>query len=120
MSPDGLRFKKLPEPLLDGYVSDTQIIARFDPAKGRYIGYFRGWDRHEHGRIHGRRRIAYAETDSFEKWPRPEQIFWPQAQDGPDADIYTNAYAPWPDGGRRPPGLPRLLRAGGWTYRTST
>ena len=99
VSPDGLRFTKLPEPLLDGYVSDTQIVAMFDTGKGRYVGYFRGWDRHEHGRIHGRRRMAYAETDSFEKWPRPEQIVWPQAQDGPDTDIYTNAYAPWPDGG---------------------
>ena len=99
VSSDGIRFEQLPEPLLDGYVSDTQIIARFDSDRGRYIAYFRGWDRHEHGRIHGRRNISYAETDSFGNWPRPEAIHWAHAQDGPDVDIYTNAYAPWPEGG---------------------
>ena len=99
VSSDGLQFNQLPQPILDGYVSDTQIVARFDPEKGRYVGYFRGWDRHEHGRVHGRRAIAYAETDTFESWPKPEPIVWPQVGDGPDADIYTNSYSPWPDGG---------------------
>ena len=99
VSPDGLGWSRLKNPLIADYVSDTQIVARFDADKGRYVGYFRGWDRHEHGRVHGRRNIAYAETDAFESWPKPEPIVLADVQDGPDADIYTNAYAPWPDGG---------------------
>ena len=99
VSADGLRWTDLDSPILTDYVSDTQIVARFDPAKGHYVGYFRGWDRHEHGRVHGRRAIAYAETEDFTRWPKPERIVRPDAQDGPAADIYTNAYTPWPDGG---------------------
>ena len=53
VSPDGLRWTRLEQPLLTGYVSDTQIVAKFDEEQGKYIGYFRGWDRHEHGRYHG-------------------------------------------------------------------
>ena len=98
-SPDGLAWTKFDSPILSNYVSDTQIEAKYDPEKGKYVGYFRGWDRHEHGRVHGRRAIAYSETDDFTRWPRPERIVIPDAQDGPATDIYTNAYTPWPDGG---------------------
>lgn len=96
VSPDGFRWKLLERPLIPEYLSDTQIVARFDPDKGRYVGYFRGWTAHEHGTSHARRIIAYAETDRFESWPKPQPIVAPDMHDSPDTDVYTNAYNPWP------------------------
>ena len=93
VSPDGLRFTPLEKPVLTGYGSDTHNVIRFDPDKGRYVGYFRG-------KAHGNRRIrtiAYAETDRFDSWPIPEVIVTPDVNDHPDTDIYTNSYTPWPD-----------------------
>ncbi len=92
VSGDGLRFKRLENPLLENYASDTHTVVRFDPEKGRYVGYFRG-------KRHGRRTlrtIAYAETERFDTWPVPQVIVTPDVNDGPDADIYTNSYTPWP------------------------
>ena len=101
VSPDGLRWKALEKPILSDYASDTQTVMRFDPEKARYVGYFRGISYRDagkwYGRWHGRRVIAYAETDRFESWPVPEQLVGPDVHDGPDTDIYTNAYSPWPD-----------------------
>jgi hypothetical protein len=119
VSPDGLHWKDLPQPLLSGYHSDTQNVIRFDQDRGRYVGYFRGWTLYERtatedgkmfrdpetGRaeswpvLHGRRTIAYAETERFESWPVPRPIFATDPDDPPDLDIYTNAYSPWPDSG---------------------
>ena len=99
VSADGLHWQPLERPVLSDYVSDTQIVAAFDEERGRYVGYFRGWDRHEHGRYHGRRNIAYAETEAFESWPGPEALVPPDVQDGPSTDIYRNSYTRWPGGG---------------------
>jgi len=96
-SPDGLSWKAIEKPVVYDYFSDTQIGARFDEQKGCYVGYFRGWTGHESGRFHGRRTIAYAETEDFESWPQPETIVALDLNDNPGADIYTNAYTPWPD-----------------------
>ena len=88
-SPDGLRWEQLSQPL-GHFFTDTKITVGFDAEMGRYYGYFRGWE-------HGRRTIAYAETDRFESWPVPETIVAPDMHDSPDTDIYTNAYTRWPD-----------------------
>ena len=96
VSPDGLRWKALQEPLIRDYMSDTQTVVAFDQEKGCYVGYFRGWKGLEHGKWHGRRTIAYAETDRFESWPIPETIVAPDVHDAPSSDIYTNAYTRWP------------------------
>ena len=96
VSPDGLMWTALEKPVIPGYFSDTQSIVRFDEERGRYVGYFRGWTIHQRGRIHGRRTITFAESDSFESWPWPGEIVAPDAQDSADADIYTNGYHPWP------------------------
>ena len=95
-SADGLRWNKLDEPLIVGYHSDTHNVFKYDEVRGKYIGYFRGWD--PPGTTVGRRTIAYAETEDFTKWPTPKSIVWPDSHDGPHADIYTNSYAAWPDG----------------------
>lgn len=92
VSPDGLDWTALEQPLITNYMSDTQTVAAFDVAKGRYVGYFRGWS----GALHTRRTIAYAETDDFTTWPTPRTIVAPDANDYPDADIYTNSYHLWP------------------------
>lgn len=93
VSADGLRFKTLETPILFDYGSDTHTVIRFDPDKGCYVGYFRGWG---HGR-RGLRTIAYAEADRFESWPTPEVIVTPDVLDHPDTDIYTNSHTLWPD-----------------------
>lgn len=97
VSHDGLRWRTIDKPLIYNYLNDVQTSARFDPEKGRYVGYFRGWTAHEHGTSHARRSITYAETDDFEHWPRPELLVAADVHDGPDTDIYTNSYSPWPD-----------------------
>ena len=97
VSADGLRWRPLERPLIPEYLSDTQIVMRFDQDKGRYVGYFRSWAAHEHGTSHARRIITYAESDRFESWPRPEPIVAADMHDSPDTDVYTNAYSPWPD-----------------------
>ncbi len=96
VSPDGLRWKALEKPLIQDYMSDTQTVVAFDQEKGRYVGYFRGWKGLEHGKWHGRRTIAYAESDCFESWPTPQTIVAPDVNDNPDSDIYTNSYTRWP------------------------
>ncbi len=93
VSADGLHFTTLEKPLISGYGSDTHTVVRFDPEKGRYIGYFRG-KTHGHRSL---RTIAYAETDDFASWSLPEVIVTPDVNDAPDTDIYANSYVAWPN-----------------------
>jgi len=95
VSPDGLNWTALEEPLVNNFMSDTQTIARFDPDKGKYVGYFRGWRGYEAAKWHGRRAISYSETEDFRNWPTPEVIVEPDLNDAPEVDIYTNGYTPW-------------------------
>jgi hypothetical protein len=94
-SPDGLHWRMIEKPLIREYLSDTQIVVRFDPDKGRYVGYFRGWTKHEHGTSHGRRIISYAETERFDSWPTPQPLVTTAMYDDVDVDVYTNGYTPW-------------------------
>jgi len=96
-SPDGIDWTAIEDPIIRDYVTDTQIVARYDEEIGRYRGYFRGWTINPLSGIHGRRTIAYAETEDFFNWPTPETIVTTDVHDHPGADIYTNAYAVWPD-----------------------
>ena len=96
VSPDGLHWKPLEKPLISDYMSDTQNVVAWDPVRGRYVGYFRGWTAHRHGSVHVRRLIAYAETERFESWPVPRPLVRADMHDGPDTDLYSNAYTPWP------------------------
>jgi hypothetical protein len=97
VSADGLRWRPVEKPLLTDYMSDTQTVVAFDEEKGCYVGYYRGWKGLEHGKWHGRRTIAYAETEQFGTWPVPQTIVAPEVLDHPGADIYTNAYSRWPE-----------------------
>lgn len=97
VSPDGLHWETLDDPLIPNYFSDTHNVAAFDPKRGEYVAYVRGWTAFERGALHGRRTISRAATSRFDRWPRPEMVYAADALDGPDTDIYTNAYTPWPD-----------------------
>lgn len=97
VSPDGLHWETLDDPLIPNYFSDTHNVAAFDPKRGEYVAYLRGWTAFERGSLHGRRTISRAATSRFDRWPRPKMVYAPDALDGPDTDIYTNAYTPWPD-----------------------
>ena len=112
VSPDGLRWRALEKPLIRGYKSDTQTVVLFDRGRGRYVGYFRGWERLGDGGWSGRRTIAYAETDRFENWPIPRTIVALDATDEPDVDIYTNAYVRWPRAANAHLMFPTLYRRG--------
>lgn len=95
VSPDGLHWKAVEKPLIQDYTSDTQNVMAFDPVKGKYVGYFRGWTSDSLKR-RNRRMIAYAESDTFESFPRPQQVVAADANDTPDVDVYTNSYTRWP------------------------
>ena len=97
VSPDGLHWQPIREPLVDDYLSDTQTVVAYDAARGRYVGYFRGWQGQAPSKgAHGRRAIAYAESEDFRHWPRPQLLVGAEGSDPPDADIYTNGYVRWP------------------------
>jgi len=103
VSPDGLRWTPIEEPLLR-HPCDTQTVVQYDAAAGVYRGYFRGLvpSHDELGRdfkgkgIHGRRVADQAFTKDFRHWPEPEPALYPEPTDPPDLDIYTPGYVPWP------------------------
>ena len=87
-SPDGVRWKVLPEPLVLHY-SDTTNVACYDERLGCYVWYARC-------SAFGRRSIGRAETDDFRRWPLPEPIVCPGLQDHPADDWYTNSKTMYP------------------------
>lgn len=92
VSPDGLHWTPLAEPLMVHF-SDTLNTAHWDPALGRYVGYFRTWR-------YGRRCVGRAETEDFRFWPStPETILQAPLESHPSDDVYTNAKAIYPDSG---------------------
>ena len=90
VSADGFIWKLIKKPLVSKYISDVQQIIRFDPEKGKYVGYFRGWTSHEHGTSHGQRLISYSETEDFSNWPTPTPLVKTSLHDSPDTDIYRD------------------------------
>lgn len=90
VSPDGLRWTRVPEPLFNKFC-DTQNVVVYDEGLKKYVGYWRtGYG--------GRRSIARSETDDFRRWPQPTVVLHPDAQDSPSDDYYTNAYCRYPYG----------------------
>ena len=87
-SPDGLRWKRNPKPIVR-YFSDTENVIAWDALLGKYVGYFR---QHVAGRT-----IARAETDDFWNWPPLQPLFYPGPMDSPADDYYTNGYTVYPD-----------------------
>lgn len=90
VSPDGLHWTKISEPLFRKFC-DTQNVVLYDEGLKKYVGYWRTG----HG---GRRSIARSETDDFRHWPQPTLVMHPDPQDSPSDDYYTNAYSRYPYG----------------------
>ncbi|HRU06344.1 MAG TPA: hypothetical protein P5137_11290 [Candidatus Brocadiia bacterium] len=85
-SPDGIHWQPIPGALVPRYMSDTQTVARYDPARRKYIGFFRYI-------YYDRRAIGVSETDDFTSWPRPQPCL---VSDSLQEDIYTNGYTVYP------------------------
>lgn len=89
VSPDGLGWTALPEPLLLAF-TDTPTTVYYDPGLGRYVLYTRWFQE-------GRRWIARGETEDFRRWPPLQPLLWPRVDESPGYDLYTNARTPYPD-----------------------
>ncbi len=100
VSPDGLRWSVLPQPLAMMH-SDTQIVAYYDPALQRYVGYFREWMNALQGgpnpdphpmrwQAIGRRSIGRAETADFRHFPLSALLLAPHPGLRPSQVFYTN------------------------------
>ncbi len=89
VSPDGLGWTPLPDPLMVHF-SDTVTTAYWDAALGRYVGYFRTW-------LYSRRCVGRAETADFSYWPAtPATILQAPLDCHPADDVYTNARTIYP------------------------
>jgi len=83
VSPDGLRWMPIPEPLVV-QTSDTHNVCTYDTVTGKYVAYVRSW-------FFNRRTIGRMETDDFRRFPLPEELFWPNAMCAPYDLWYANA-----------------------------
>ncbi|MHB0936562.1 MAG: hypothetical protein ACYC6A_09250 [Armatimonadota bacterium] len=88
VSPDGLHWESLPEPVMIHY-SDTDTTVLWDEWLGKYVMYTRMYP-------FDRRVIARAETDDFRQWGPVSPLIWPGLED-PHVDIYLNAYSAYPN-----------------------
>ncbi len=91
VSPDGLYWTPLPEPLMEHQHADTQNIALYDAERGKYILYTRQSDGNSQ-----RRGVNRTESDTFRHFPDSEPVLENNPLDAPDLDIYCNGYSPWP------------------------
>jgi hypothetical protein len=88
VSPDGIRWTPIPEPLLV-QTSDTHNVCEFDAASGKYVAYVRSW-------FFNRRTIGRTESADFQHFPLPEELFWPNASCAPHDLWYANAKTTMP------------------------
>lgn len=104
VSTDGLRWKKLDEPLVVEH-SDTQTTAYFDEQLGKYVIYTRNWmvgprsERTGEDRPmswlgeapgSGRRSIGRTESNDFHQFPLSQLILVPSPDMLPNDLLYTN------------------------------
>jgi hypothetical protein len=98
VSPDGLHWRGLELPLVIT-VSDTQVVAEYDAARGQYVMYTREWSAHPQDPAHpnawgwvtaGRRAIGRTASADFRHFPLPEMILEPGPAMSPTEVLYTN------------------------------
>lgn len=100
VSPDGLRWQVLPEPLVMTH-SDTQVVVYYDLQRRTYVGYFRDWAAGPLGDAAcdasgvrwlgvGRRCIGRAESADFRAFPLPEVLVEPRLDMSPNDVLYTS------------------------------
>ena len=95
VSPDGLCWTALDEPLLDtGHTQlDTQNIAAFDEDTCEYVAFLRG-------QLDRRRSVRRTGGKEFGNWHPTRLVLTIDSHDEPFEDIYTSAYCRCP-GSRR-------------------
>ena len=82
VSPDGLRWKELPAPLVV-METDTHVTGEYDPVLRKYVAYVRTW-------FFNRRSIGRTMSDDFRQFPMPDEVFWPGPADDPCHTWYAN------------------------------
>lgn len=88
VSPDGLAWSLLPDPLLIQH-SDTFNAAAYDPLHGCYVIYPRTW-------FYGRRAVGRATSADFRHFSGLTQVLWPDPGMRPTDTWYTPGYATMP------------------------
>ena len=99
VSPDGLRWKVLEEPLVivGNSQLDTQNVAAFEPESGEYVAYLRGMFHNEGKFGYGARRaVRKVSGKQFGNWGPPRYVLVADPQDDIQDDIYTSCYCPYP------------------------
>ncbi len=92
VSPDGLHWQRLPEPVLRHQHADTQSTCLYDGDLGQYILYTRQTDG-----VMQRRGINRATADDFRHFTASVPVLESNPLDPPDWDLYCNGYSRWPD-----------------------
>ncbi|HQM50630.1 MAG TPA: hypothetical protein PLJ71_18225 [Candidatus Hydrogenedentes bacterium] len=87
-SPDGVNWTPIPEPLLI-HKGDTDNTVYYDDWLGKYVLYTRLYSMQ-------RRMVARAESDDFRHWTPVEPVVWPNLEDPPSYDVYTNGRTCYP------------------------
>ena len=88
VSPDGLRWKAIPEPLMI-HKGDTDNTVYYDEWLGRYVLYTRlYWMQ--------RRMVARAESEDFRHWTPVDPIVAPGLEEPFSNDVYTNGRTSYP------------------------
>jgi hypothetical protein len=106
VSPDGVRWTTLPEPLVVEYC-DTWNTAYFDAAAGEYVLYTRNWsigpravglppDIRGSWTGVGRRAIGRSASRDFRRFPPSELVLEPTPEMLPSEQLYTNCYTTVP------------------------
>jgi hypothetical protein len=88
VSPDGLHWKSIPEPLMIHY-GDTDNTVYYDQWLEKYVLYTRLYNM-------DRRLIARAESDDFRHWTPVVPILGPTLEEPFSNDIYTNGRTNYP------------------------
>jgi hypothetical protein len=85
-SPDGLHWRRLQEdPVITEGAFDSQNLAFWDPLRGEYVEYHRGFK-------DGVRDIMVGTSPDFLNWTKP---VWLDYGDAPPEHLYTNAITPY-------------------------
>ncbi|MBX3177429.1 MAG: hypothetical protein KF886_08720 [Candidatus Hydrogenedentes bacterium] len=106
VSPDGIAWTTLPEPLVVEYC-DTLNTAYYDVQRKKYVIYTRFWsvgpaagdwpvDIRGNWTGVGRRAIGRTESDNFREFPPSTMILEPSPDMLPSEQLYTNSYTTVP------------------------
>ena len=95
VSPDGLSWTLLEEPLLDvgKTLLDTQNIAAYDEDTGQYLAFLRG-------NVERRRSLRRTGGSEFGHWDDTRIVLTSDPQDPPHVDFYNSSYCRCPSSGR--------------------